>query len=185
MKKTYKNTLPKNMEVKSINIRIENGEVLVDVELKDEFEPKDGDFLVSSSGNIFIYKAYTCLGYGAYCGIDTCNTIVCNYTTPAWTCKQGCRFATSEEKAAFLARLEKECGKKWNEETKELEDIRWRANLGEKYWYISDTSVLEDNELAANDDDVRYKNKNYFRTPDTAQKVADQIKEIFKNSKAE
>lgn len=30
-----------------------------------------------------------------------------------------------------------------------------------------------------------YEIGNYFRTPEAAQKVADQIKEIFKNSKAE
>lgn len=34
-------------------------------------------------------------------------------------------------------------------------------------------------------DDVRYESGNYFRTYEAAKKVADQIKEIFKNSKAE
>lgn len=34
-------------------------------------------------------------------------------------------------------------------------------------------------------DNVRYKLGNYFRTKEAAKKVADEIKEIFKNSKAE
>lgn len=56
MKKIYKNQLPKNMEVSSTNVRVENGEVIVDVEFKEKFEPKDGDFLTSSKGEIFIYS---------------------------------------------------------------------------------------------------------------------------------
>ena len=185
MKKTYKNTLPKNMEVKSTNVRIENREIFVDVEFQEKFEPKDGDFLVTNIGCIFIYNTKYNLRFlkGFYVGINADDEIVISDKTSGFSGVE--RYATEQEKIDFLSRLEKECHKKWNEETKQLEDIRWRANLGEKYWYIADTSVLEDNELAANDDDVRYKNKNYFRTSEAAQKVADQIKDIFKNSKAE
>lgn len=189
MEKTYKFILPQNKEVEKTNIRIENGEVFIDVEFKEKFEPKDGDFLVSSKGNIFIYNGnYTCLQYGAYCGIDTCNTItICNYISSAWTCKQGCRFATPEEKAAFLARLEKERHKIWNAEKKCLEDIRWRAEKGEYFYYVSTDSFsamrLQDSRGSVSD--AMYNNCNYFRTPEAAQKVADQMKEIFKNSKTE
>lgn len=54
MKKTYKNQLLKGMEVESTNVRVENGEVVVDVELKEKFHPKDGDFLVDNDGDVFI-----------------------------------------------------------------------------------------------------------------------------------
>lgn len=104
-----------------------------------------------------------------------------------WTYIKGCRYATPEEKADFLARLEKECGKRWNEETKQLEDIRWRAKRLGRYFYVNASMI----DVCSTDDardvasELRYKNNNYFRTLEAAQKVADQIKEIFKNSKAE
>lgn len=56
MKKKYKNRLPKGAEVKGYIAHVENGEIIVEVELKDKFLPKDGDFLVSSLGNVFIYS---------------------------------------------------------------------------------------------------------------------------------
>ena len=42
-------------------------------------------------------------------------------------------------------------------------------------------------QIKANDDvdSIFYKKGNYFRTREAAEKVAEQIKEIFKNSKAE
>lgn len=45
MKKIYKNRLPKDKEVKNTNVRVENGDVVVEVELKDKFEPKSGDIV--------------------------------------------------------------------------------------------------------------------------------------------
>lgn len=125
MEKTYKFMIPQNKEVESTKVRVENGEMFVDVEFKDKFHPKDGDFLSSSRGNVFIYNGkYTNIQYGAYIGIDAYNTIIkCNPLSAGWTIKEGCRFATPEEKSSFLERLEKECHKTWNVEKKCLEDI--------------------------------------------------------------
>lgn len=187
MKRTYINRLPKNVEVKNTNVRIENGKLIVEVEFEEKFEPKDGGFLVSSYGKVFIYSEKPSrdeLVYSSYCAVNRIDDIETVFSDN-WTKKEGCRFATKQEKSSFLERLEKECHKRWNPETKQLEDIRWRANLGETYWYITETCVFDDKELASSDDDIRYKNNNYFRTREAAQKVADQIKEIFKNSKAE
>lgn len=122
MEKTYKFTLPQNKEVEKTNIRVENGEVFVDVELKDKFEPKDGDFLYCEGSGVFIamdspYKGTLI----AYVGINNSGEI--NPLAPYWCQENNCRFATSEEKNAFLERLEKECHKRWNEEKKCLEDI--------------------------------------------------------------
>lgn len=93
---------------------------------------------------------------------------------------------TPEEKADSLERLEKECHKRWNAETKQIEDIRWIPNINEFYYYVDSCmrigkvynaqSVLEKEMIEKG---------NCFKTKEAAQKVADQIKEIFKNSKAE
>lgn len=93
--------------------------------------------------------------------------------------------ATEAEKQELFNKLAEVC-KRWNPETKQIEDIRWRAKEGENYWYIHETAVLKETERETNiNNDLRYMRNNYFRTPKAAQKVAEQIKEIFKNSKAE
>ena len=114
------------MEVTSTSVRVENGNVFVDVELKEKFEPKDGDFVVTNNGCIFIYNSnYSGLckenSSGFYVGVDAFGDIVINdggvFSRPE-------RLATEQEKSTFLKRIEKELNKKWNPETKKLEDIR-------------------------------------------------------------
>lgn len=126
MKKIYKNQLPKGMEVTSTSVRVENGNVFVDVELKEKFEPKDGDFVVTNNGCIFIYNSnYSGLckenSSGFYVGVDAFGDIVINdggvFSRPE-------RLATEQEKSTFLKRIEKELNKKWNPETKKLEDFK-------------------------------------------------------------
>lgn len=187
MEKTYRFTLPQNKEVEKTNIRIENGEVFVDVEFKEKFEPKDGDFLVDNDGDVFILCTSITVQqslYGAYVGEN--KNIKNGFYYRGSTFRRGCRFATPEEKSSFLERLEKEYHKRWNEETKQLEDIRWRAEKGEYFYYVSaeSFSAMRLQDSRGNVSGSMYKNNNYFRTPEAAQKVADQIKEIFKNSKA-
>lgn len=125
MKKTYKFELPQSKEVEKTNIRVEDGKILVDVEFKEKFCPKDGDFLVSSYGKVFIYSdrpSQDKLVYSAYCAVDRIDNIHTEFSNN-WTKKEGCRLATEAEKSAFLDRLEKEHHKKWNAETKTLEEI--------------------------------------------------------------
>lgn len=123
MKRVYKNKLPKDMEVNNTNIRIENGELIIDVEFKKKLQPKDGDFLVSRLEGTFIYsnkKATNASTYSCYCG-EFDGEIFTEFSD-SWTPKTDCRYATIEEKEAFLEKLEKEYNKKWNAEKKCLED---------------------------------------------------------------
>lgn len=288
MKRTYVNRLPKGDEVKNTNVIIENGELIVEVEFKEKFEPKDGDFLASDN-DVFIYNGkQTEESYGAYLGVLGNGKIDKALTNDSWTDKASCRYATELEKKAFLLRLEKEYGKKWNAkrkclediyipkfgdivrieypgvnrykrnyvisifpdkevpeksvagffdianidmngnigikddaysyynynhvflasesekqelfdkltevgkrwnpETKQLEDIRWRAKKGGKYYRVTTSGVFEVEECEETCSSISYLDYscgNYFRTKEAAKKVADQIKEIFKNSKAE
>lgn len=189
MKKKYRNKLPKGAEVKGYIAHVDNGEIVVEVELKEKFEPKDGDFLVSASGNVFIYsdkKTQYNNRYCCYCGKHYGNGTILTNFSDCWTEKKGCRFATPEEKAGFLKRLESEAHLRWNAENKCLEDIRWRTEYGGEYFYVGFDYIvrnrIDKRQVSANEN---YRNNNYFRTFEAAQKVADQIKEIFKNSKAE
>lgn len=194
MKKKYKNRLPKGAEVTGFNAYVENGEIIVNVELKEKFNPKDGDFLVSSKGCVFIYsdkEAELPSLYCCYCGEHRLHLSIRTTFSDNWTEKNGCRFATPEEKSAFLEKLESEAHLRWNAETKKLEPIRWRAKLNESYFVVSNSKernsfiVKMKNECFSIFDEENYQLNNYFRTPEAAQKVADQIINIFKNSKAE
>lgn len=101
MGKTYKLDLPQNKEVTQAKVRIENGKVFVDVEFKEKFQPRDGDFLVSSFGNLFIYSrkpANNKLTYSSYCGVDRTGYIITEFSDN-WTRKEGCRYANTEEKS--------------------------------------------------------------------------------------
>lgn len=191
MKRKYVNRLPKGAEVKGYIAHVENGEIIVEVELKDRFQPKDGDFLKNKCGKVFIYNGlrgeYS--QFGAYCG-TTIEDVIKVYKGKgvcAWADKEGCSFATQEEKSAFLERLEKEFHKRWNAEKKCLEDIRWRAKKHEYYFYVNTNTICVCSTDDAGDvaSELRYQNNNYFRTNEAAQKVADQIINIFKNAKAE
>lgn len=183
MKKIYKNRLPKDKEVKSTNVRVENGEVVVEVELKDKFEPKDGDFCVDYYGNTFILceEGNVGINHGSYaflCRDDG------DWYFQMINMTRAVRFATPKEKDAFLKRLENDKNLHWNAEKKCLEDIRWKPKMGEIFYYINTGCNVVRSQFNLSTVHV-VENNNCFRNEEAAQKVADQIKEIFKNTKAE
>ena len=105
----------------------------------------------------------------------SCSSYVYNHVFPA----------SESEKQELFDKLA-EVGKRWNPETKKLEDIRWRAGKGGFYHYLNGSlEVLSSCDNRGNVSDGMYNVGNYFKTKEAAKKVADQIKEIFRNSKAE
>lgn len=190
MRKTYKLTLPQNKEVESAKIRVENGMAFVDVEFNRHFEPEAGDVIVAKNGSILLYNGWHNPHF--YCGfailgVNLDSIVIDNRKAYLKVSAKGCRFSTPEEKSAFLERLEKECHKRWNPETKHLEDIKWRNEKpGGVFYCIGPfANVLNNYDLFQSSDNNLYEVGNYFRTPEAAQNVAEQIKEIFKNSKSE
>lgn len=145
IKKTYKNQLPNNMEVKSTNVRIEGREIFIDIELEEKYIPKFGDIVkvISSWGSVRNYmicimpdkdipKKDTPTFYNIY-NIDRgyCLTNCCGYITDQETVS-----ASESEKQELFNELAK-IGKKWNPITKQIEDIRWRAKSGNYYYAIN------------------------------------------------
>jgi hypothetical protein len=180
MKKTYRFTLPQNKEVESTNIRVENCEVFVDVEFKEKFKPKDGDFLFVEGG-VFIYNGkQTDESFGAYIGTTRDNKIVQSLTEDKWSLKIGVRYATDKEKSDFLSMVENVFGKRWNLEKKCLENVRWRAvALGEYYSIQPDFTIHRFIESFSIEDFKRYASGNYFRDEKYAKEIADKIREIL------
>lgn len=288
MRKTYKNRLPKNMEASSINAKVVDGEVIVEVEMKERFLPKDGDFLVTGRGNVFIYNPHyqsVCVPF--YVGINSLGELIVHEKggISGFSQFEDCRYATSGEKATFLERLEKEygkrwnaekkcleniyipkfgdivkvideermdtsrdymiviwpeggdisdqkngffnianisyggflslscgsytkgksleivpasesekqelfnaldkAGKRWNPETKQLEDIRWKPKARECYFYADYDGEVRETVNVSICDAFRISMNNCFKTKEAAKPYAEQMKEIFKNSKAE
>lgn len=197
MKKQYKIQLPKGKKVTMANVDFEDGVMTVNVELENrkeqKYEPKDGDFVYVKAGyeHIAIFKEKVGEDMYVYANWNislSVSKIFIDDSTPL--CCIGdikeIRPATEAEKKLLIDKLAK-VNKRWNPETKQIEDLpRWRANRFGTYYYVQcDTNVTDSLESNTGFDDLCYKAYNYFKTREAADNVAEQIREIFKNSKAE
>ena len=191
MEKTYKITLPKGVSVDRIETSLEDGVLSVSVEMvKERYMPKDGDFVTCGNGYrlwVIIYKhtehdPYECCYYYVMKNMGLNTIMFDNYCNAQETMRP----STEEERQELLDALAKE-GKRWNAETKQIENLpRWRAEKGGSCFYLSSAlvpSIIQD--FYVNSSDNLYAIGNYFKTREAAEKVASQIREIFKNSKAE
>lgn len=165
------------------SIKQEEGFVIVSFYLK-KWEPKDGDVCVSNKGTIFIFDGNGGYKTSIHAALKECDVYFNGELNSDNT--TGYRYATEEEKKLLFDALAKE-GKRWNAEEKRIEDFpRWRAKRGRLYYFIAmDSIVLHAEETFNEVDWYRYNFGNYFKTREAAEKVACQIREIFKNSKAE
>lgn len=185
MKKTYKIKLPKGANVSTIETNDNNGVLEVAVGFEKKYAPKDGD-VVCCKDIIVIYagtdKDGVIATYAALYG-HRLQTVRCE---KGWGCTYEYRPATEAEKQRLFDALAKH-GKRWNAEKKQIEDLpRWRASYNQTYFHISSKcSIIDEKECGASVDESRYYVGNYFRTREAAEKVASQIRDIFKNSKAE
>lgn len=140
------------------------------ITFQKEFE--DGDVLHSTESNeILIFKKYT--------GEDEFSSH-CNYSgedNSYWIASYF-RHATEEEKQTLFDKI-KEQGLRWNADDKRIEKIKWRAKIGEEYYFIdSKGAIKKDEEKGYCDDENRYAFGNYFRTYDQAVEVARRMKEV-------
>ena len=195
MKKTYKINLPKGMTIKpgSIGYCYDNDRLDISVELeKERYEPKDGDFVYVKAGyeHIAIFKKEVGEDMYVYANWNmsfSVSKIIMDDSTPLCCIsyiEEICP-ATEREKKILIDLLAK-VNKKWNPEMKAIEDMRWRAKKGEVYFHLIGYEVVVDQkEMGLPCDNKRYKTGNYFKTREAAEKAAEQIREIFRNSKAE
>lgn len=188
MKRKANISLPKGKEAKNIQFKVEDGKIEVIYDLEDKFEPKDGDFLMGElTEAVIIYKSTNIDGgVVSYTGGTLVkNTHISLRTDCGWGYTESYRYATEEEKSAFLERLETELSKRWNPETKQLEDIRWKPKESESYFFVNSYGGISKTIRNTACDSFIIGIGNAFKTEEAAKPYADQIKEIFKNSKAE
>ena len=188
MEQNFKIAVPEGCTTR---IEQQNGFLVVTFEPK-RYEPKDGDVYVTNDDGIGIYNSNRKHPEGVIpCYLGLTKEGVLNIWTEQYTWGFGredtMRPATEEEKQRLFDALAKK-GKRWNAEEKRIEDLpRWRACCGADYYYYINQigGIRADNEARVECDDIRYEFGNYFKTSEAAEKVAKQIREIFKNSKAE
>lgn len=192
MNKTYKIQLPKNKEAQNIKTSIKDGTIEVEVELKEKWEPRDGEICYVKACSSFIAairsKEHDNLYAYAIFSISTNSinspriNIVCSIADI-----REIRPSTDSEKQLLFDALANE-GKMWDSEKKAVVDLpRWRAERDCRYYYIKNCDATihpgDDNRFEV--DNNLYESGNYFKTEEAAERVAEQIREIFKNSKAE
>ena len=204
MKKQYKIQLPKGKKVTMTNVDFENGVMTVNVELENrkeqKYEPKDGDFIfVESRLKPYVTK-YSYIGIFhdiikddgfstillMYASLKDEGRLVCGNSIEPYINAEYIRPATEEEKKLLIDKLA-EVNKRWNPNTKQIEDVRWRAKEGGDYYYLIPISYLVEQtfDRYSSIDDNLYKTCNYFKTREAAENVAEQIREVFKNSQSE
>ena len=189
MKKTYKITLPKGANISTVETNDNNGVLEVTVNMEQKYILKDGDVICDKGvlgGVVAIYAGTNESG-----GIMTYTTLYkgelqTEFYKRGWGCTPDYRPATEAEKQRLFDALAKH-GKRWNAEKKQIEDLpRWRASCNQTYFHISSKcNIIDEKECGAFVDEGRYNVGNYFRTREAAEKVAEKIRDIFKNSKAE
>ena len=195
MNKTYKIQLPKNKEAQNIKTSIKDGTIEVEVELKEKWEPRDGEICYVKACSSFIAaiqgKEHDNLYAYAIFSISTNSinspriNIVCSIADI-----REIRPSTDSEKQLLFDALAKK-GKMWDAQKKAVVDLpRWRAEKEESYFHVFIDPVIQTQVIHATDfrcyaDEKRYQLGNYFKTEEAAERVVKQIREIFKNSKAE
>ena len=147
----------------------------------EKYEPKDGDIIAFGIKAIGIFKEYDSVGHTDYAVLV--NSL--RFNESGWV-KDNMRPATDSEKQRLFDALAKE-GKRWNPETKQIEDLpRWRAKDGEKYYFVSDCMDVDFNSEDSDEyDDSYYEAGNYFKTEEAAERAAEKIRKILKESEAE
>lgn len=174
--------------------QINGNEVVIEKEKKEEVQEfKDGDVLTSLFDNkvVFIFKEdeskqkynkndyYVCHIYVSYSAgyvieVPTKDSLsFCGH-------KEDVRLATEKEKQ-FLFDKMGEQGLKWNAEEKRVENIRWRAKKGKKYYFFDANLLVR----SINEDYSAFDNElwdafNHFRKEEQAEEAAKRVKETLR-----
>ena len=164
----------------SAKIEQQDGFLVVVFEPK-KWEPKDGDIVAFGSSGIGIFKEFDPYGHTDYATLTESDTYI---NQRAWV-NANIRPATDAEKQRLFDALAKK-GKRWNAETKQIEDLpRWRAGKFRTYYFIQyDMKVMDDKETGCRGDDDCYFVGNYFKTREAASRAAEKIRKILKESEA-
>lgn len=149
-------------------------------------ELNDGDCLTHEDGTILIYRKCeredTKVAYHAFLryGEEPLHIHQNGDPFTHYNLIPTYRFSTVEEKKRINDVLS-ENGVYYDEKEKCLKKLRWRAIIGNSYYYINFDSfeVFIETESDFSEDNKRYKNLNYFQTKEEAEKKLFEVKAVL------
>lgn len=147
-------------------------------------ELNDGDCLTHEDGTILIYRECedTKVAYHAFLryGEEPLHIHQNGDPFTHYNLIPTYRFSTAEEKKRINDVLS-ENGVYYDEKEKCLKKFRWRAIIGNSYYYINFDSfeVFIETESDFSEDNKWYKNLNYFQTKEEAEKKLFEVKAVL------
>lgn len=161
---------------------IKDGVIIFEKEESKEQEFKRGDVIVSKINEILLVDVHCFENriLRSFVHIQQ-DGIFINSSYSLWNERHTWRHATEEEKQLLFDKM-KEQGLKWNAEEKRVEKLRWRADVGVKYYFVDSLlDVLHIKECWSSLCNKHYSARNYFRTEEQAEEAAKRIKEVLFN----
>ena len=161
---------------------IKDGVIIFEKEESKEQEFKRGDVIVSKINEILLVYVHCFENriLRSFVHIQQ-DGIFINSSYSLWNERHTWRHATEEEKQLLFDKM-KEQGLKWNAEEKRVEKLRWRADVGVKYYFVNSLlDVLYIKECRSSLCNKHYSASNYFRTEEQAEEAAKRIKEVLRN----
>ena len=160
----------------------------VDIETNEQLnapEFKDGDFCYSTNGcvaYIFIFKSKINSDKSNYHALfQLTNGALFKINNWCFSWIETTRIASNKEKELLLKAL-KENSLRWDEEAKEIFDLKWKPKLGETYFsfdcYMQPACFVW---TKTQNDEHCYITNKCFKTLEETQKYAKKFAEILKN----
>ena len=191
MEKEVKISLPKGKEAELLDTSIKDGHIVVKYSLKEEFIPQHGDIIFVKADTCSFIEIFDSYKDDGLVNKFIWSSIYISTSFPLSANKCGylfkddideIRLANVYERNMLFSALKEE-GLVWNEETKEVEKIRWRAEKGCSYYYINVYgAIIETIEEYWSPDDSRFLSGNYFKTREDAESYSQKAKELFKSN---
>lgn len=169
--------------------KFENAKVAVDkngtvtVVVNEIYRPKDGEIVMFQNrpDSVFIYRKCNNMDESATTYyVALCAGFNLFYNDPDYHMLRGYDFsdvvpATEEAKQLLFDAL-KNRNLVWDHETKQV--VRWRANYGAEYFYVSDYGIVNtEHDTCATIDSKRFYFGNYFATEELARKAMKNFKD--------
>ena len=160
---------------------IKDGSVVIEKEEQKEQEFKRGDVIVSKVNEILLVDVHCFENriLRSFVHIQQ-DGIFINSSYSLWNERHTWRHATEKEKQLLFKKM-KEQGLKWNAEEKRVEKLRWRADVGVKYYFVDSLlDVLYIKECWSSLCNKHYSARNYFHTEEQAEEAAKRVKETLR-----
>ena len=184
IKKILKNQLPKKHKVVPAQVKFDENFIYTEIEIEEDFNPMDGDYLVDKDGYIFIYcderksEGMAC----AYCYLIKSTNQVYNYKLINIAKISDCRYAEKEEIDRLNDGLQKIYNEMWNPFYKTTTKYINRKKMYDYYFVINfeKYNVERKPDYYYPENDADYYHGNYFLNEEEVRMKYEEIMDFLK-----